>query len=184
MRLIDADALKKILELQYKHDRFAEHAYGIKEYLFAQIDNTPTIDDVDTIKALPSAELPLANLKQEFESAEAVQGGMRLIDAEALKAKWYEINDIDENDRGARFVGYTEIARLIDHAPTVSADAVQGEWIRKEQEINDCDGHRAYYWYECSVCGARPPKDTWKNEWHSNYCPSCGARMYKGGDTE
>lgn len=44
---------------------------------------------------------------------------MRLIDADALKAKWYEINDIDENDRGARFVGYTEIARLIDEAPTI-----------------------------------------------------------------
>ena len=53
---------------------------------------------------------------------------IRLIDAEALKAKWYEINDIDENDRGARFVGYTEIAKLIDQAPTVPADAVQ-EWI-------------------------------------------------------
>lgn len=63
-------------------------------------------------------------------------------------------------------------------------DAVQGEWVCKEREYNDCDGHYAYYWYECSVCGARPPKDTWKNEWHSNYCPSCGARMYKGGDDE
>ena len=47
----------------------------------------------------------------------------RLIDAEALKAKWYEINDIDETDMGARFVGYSEIARLIDQAPTLSADA-------------------------------------------------------------
>lgn len=64
-----------------------------------------------------------------------------------------------------------------------SADAVHGEWVCKEREYNDCDGHYAYYWYECSVCGARPPKDTWKNEWHSNFCPSCGARM-KGGDDE
>ena len=46
---------------------------------------------------------------------------MRLIDADALKARWYEINDIDETDRGARFVGYTEIARLIDNAPTIDA---------------------------------------------------------------
>ena len=58
-----------------------------------------------------------------------------------------------------------------------SADAVQGEWVRKVKEYNDCDGHRAYYWYECSECGAKPPKDTWGNEWHSDYCPSCGARM-------
>jgi DNA-directed RNA polymerase subunit RPC12/RpoP len=65
-----------------------------------------------------------------------------------------------------------------------SAEAVQGEWIRKEKEYNDCDGYRAYYWYECSECGARPPKNEWKQEWHSPYCPSCGARMYKGGDDE
>ena len=52
-----------------------------------------------------------------------------------------------------------------------------GEWQRKEKEYNDCDGHRAFYWYECSECGAKPPKDQWKNEWHSPYCPNCGARM-------
>lgn len=46
---------------------------------------------------------------------------MRLIDADALKARWYKINDIDENDRGARFVGYCEIAGMIDNAPTVDA---------------------------------------------------------------
>ena len=71
---------------------------------------------------------------------------MRLIDAEALKAKWYDINDIDETDRGARFVGYTEIARLIDQAPTVSADA----------EHDRCDGcryeHNTEYEYPCSEC--------------------------------
>ena len=47
---------------------------------------------------------------------------MRLIDADALKARWYKINDIDEDDRGARFVGYCEIAGMIDNAPTVDAD--------------------------------------------------------------
>ena len=62
----------------------------------------------------------------------------------------------------------------------IQADAVHGEWVRKVKEYNDCDGHRVVYWYECDQCGARPPKDQWKNEWHSNYCPSCGARM-KGG---
>lgn len=46
---------------------------------------------------------------------------MRLIDADALKARWYKINDINEDDRGARFVGYCEIAGMIDNAPTVPA---------------------------------------------------------------
>lgn len=52
-----------------------------------------------------------------------------------------------------------------------------GRWVRKEKEINDCDGHRAYYWYECDNCGARPPKDQWGHEWHSDFCPKCGAKM-------
>ena len=58
-----------------------------------------------------------------------------------------------------------------------------GEWVRCEGEIKDWEGTTVgySYWYECDQCGARPPKDTWKNEWHSDYCPSCGARMYKGG---
>lgn len=46
---------------------------------------------------------------------------MRLIDADALIKKWYELNDIDENDRGVRFVGYTEIVRWINSEPTIDA---------------------------------------------------------------
>lgn len=58
-----------------------------------------------------------------------------------------------------------------------SAEPKTGRWVRKEKEINDCDGHRAYYWYECDNCGARPPKDQWGNEWHSDFCPKCGSKM-------
>ena len=67
---------------------------------------------------------------------------MRPIDADALKEKWYKINDIDENDRGARFVGYTEIARLIDNAPTIEpskstdqnvADVPSGDLIGRKE---------------------------------------------------
>lgn len=62
---------------------------------------------------------------------------------------------------------------------SVSAERV-GVWIRKEKEENDCDGHRAYYWHECSECGAKPPKNAWKQECFSPYCPNCGAYMVKG----
>lgn len=44
---------------------------------------------------------------------------MRLIDADALIEKWYEVNNIGPEDRGARFIGYTEIPRFINNAPTV-----------------------------------------------------------------
>ena len=102
---------------------------------------------------------------------------MRLIDADALKS-YIDCGHL----RPPTEVCFSEldVCNMIDKAPTVSADRPSGEWIRKVKEYNDCDGHRAYYWYECSECGAKPPKDQWKNEWHSPYCPSCGAYM-KGG---
>ena len=63
-----------------------------------------------------------------------------------------------------------------------SADAVHGEWehwgspFSDESEVIDT--------IVCSVCGARfiEPKDEPKGEY--NFCPNCGAKMDKGGDTE
>lgn len=49
---------------------------------------------------------------------------MRLIDADAAITEWRRINNIDENDRGARFVGYTEIPRLLNRMPTIDAEPV------------------------------------------------------------
>lgn len=57
---------------------------------------------------------------------------MRLIDADALKAEWYRLNDIKEEDCGARFVGYQEIARLINNAPTVEPN---GDLISRADAI-------------------------------------------------
>lgn len=57
---------------------------------------------------------------------------MRLIDADELKAKWYKINDIGAQDCGARFVGYQEIARFIDNAPTIEPS---GDLISRHDAI-------------------------------------------------
>ena len=57
---------------------------------------------------------------------------MRRIDADALIAEWYKINDIGPEDCGARFVGYQEIARLIDNAPTVEPG---GDYISRADAI-------------------------------------------------
>ena len=48
-----------------------------------------------------------------------VRSERRLIDADALIEKWYEVNNIGPEDRGAIFIGYTEIPRFINNAPTV-----------------------------------------------------------------
>ena len=51
-----------------------------------------------------------------------------------------------------------------------------GRWVKKHDDV--C------YWHECSECGINPPKDQWKNEWKSPYCPNCGCRMDLEVDNE
>lgn len=46
--------------------------------------------------------------------------------------------------------------------------------IDKEGEWNDDD--------KCTRCGKYCLCDGWGNEFHSTYCPSCGARMKEGGE--
>ncbi len=53
-----------------------------------------------------------------------------------------------------------------------AADVVEvrhGEWSKQEDKL--C------HWFICSYCGERPPLNIWKYEWHSPYCPNCGAKM-------
>ena len=44
-----------------------------------------------------------------------------------------------------------------------------GKWKRVE---DDCT-----YWFACSECGCKIPKNEWGDDWYANYCPDCGARM-------
>ena len=133
----------------------------------------------DIISAFPSAEIPTNQQKHQLSEETPTNTPTGLISrADAIEAVRKKLQDWGSYAFEDYRRGLYEAQDIIDALP--SAEAVQGEWVRKEREYNDCDGHYAHYWYECSVCGARPPKDQWKNEWHSNYCPSCGARM-KGG---
>lgn len=75
---------------------------------------------------------------------------MRIIDADALIEKWYEVNNIGPEDRGARFIGYTEIPRFINNAPTVQptgdlisrADAVKAIRKCKFESVMPSDWYR------------------------------------------
>jgi len=37
------------------------------------------------------------------------------------------------------------------------------------------EGH--CYWYKCSCCGTKVPKNEWGNDYFSPYCPNCGVKM-------
>ena len=102
---------------------------------------------------------------------------MRLIDADEAVAEWYRINDIDENDRGARFVGYTEIPRWLYHIPTIEAEPVRhGE----RKVVPSTSG--GYHDFRCSECRRfRFHNGEMIKKYH--YCPNCGAKM-DGGDNE
>lgn len=80
--------------------------------------------------------------------------------ADAIEAVGYEIDD-----------GYNAIVDRINALP--SADAVQGEW----QKVEEQPYFRKHYdTVCCSVCRKKGNR-----KW--NFCPNCGARM-KGGEDE
>ena len=45
----------------------------------------------------------------------------------------------------------------------------RGKWKKTTDEY--C------YWYECSVCGCKVPKNEWGADYFSSFCPECGEPM-------
>lgn len=100
---------------------------------------------------------------------------MRLIDADELKAKVeamveHKVQESDYDYSRNQTLDYVADI-LIEDAPTIYAEPVKhGEW----KCMADCGVT------ECDQCG-------WSIEEYVgdyNFCPNCGARMDKGGDTE
>lgn len=88
----------------------------------------------------------------------------RYIDAEKLKETWYKKHGITEEDSGVLFVGYSELPRFIDNAPTV--DVRKNVHAKKVIGGGERDG--ATCWFECSHChGSVDILDA--------YCKHCGA---------
>jgi len=104
----------------------------------------------------------------------------RYIDAEELKKRWYESHGITEDDRGAFFVGYSELPRFIDSQPTADVrENVKGEWKHHPNK-------NFREWDVCSACrigskrreyGFNDDGREWVTEYNFNFCPNCGASM-------
>ena len=81
-------------------------------------------------------------------------------------------------------LGYTHLHKVVENIP--SADRPTGEWVRLEREENVYDLHGVPTWgvnYMCDKCGfiTTAIQDHFAQY---RWCPSCGARMYKGGEEE
>ena len=68
-----------------------------------------------------------------------------------------------------------DVLDLIRNAPTVEPPVVHGRWVKG----TSCD----LYWNYCSVCGEKILKNEYQQDYFSDYCPFCGARM-DGGEGE
>ena len=114
---------------------------------------------------------------------------MRLIDEEALMeriAKAIKTTDMSvDYVKGVSFVvGYISNAPTIQSETTISqihADRPKGKWIKYHKVKEDSKGVEYVPHWECSHC------HTGYDPFYANtvnFCPNCGAKMDKGGDTE
>ena len=135
-----------------------EEAKEILTHNWTRVDN-PNYSESELDEAFFMAieALSLANLKEEFESAEAEQGVGRYENA---------MQKLREMPRYLNGVKEKQITKI-------SADAVQGKWI--------IHGEPPWLVRECSECGTKWHQ--WSGDKTPNYCGNCGSRM-KGADNE
>lgn len=94
----------------------------------------------------------------------------RYIDAEKIKF----IGDVWYDDKNNVLVTLEDVKRAIAQTPNADAvDVRRGKWKRKE--------NTKVFWYACSLCGEKVPKNEHGYDYFSDYCPNCGAKM---GDKE
>ena len=165
-----ADAVKAVEEAITNHDS-----------AIMRISDVPSVSAEPTTRERKEAKSTLLTLKHLFEDEEilkALDVAIECVSAEPTVIRSRTLMPTkDFKEWAKRVKEENPNVIVIPCDAEVATEPKRGEWIRKEKEENDCDGHRAYYWYECSECGAKPPKNSWKQECFSPYCPNCGAYM-------
>lgn len=111
---------------------------------------------------------------------------MRLIDADALREVMYheafeKDTDMQRWDSGC-WIRYKMFENAIDAAPTIEADPVKhGHW--EEKTVINCNVDE-WQSARCSSCGRYHTTPYLYYFANFDYCPSCGAKMDEGSETE
>ncbi len=155
MRLIDADALEEEMcsGCEYNKSKYAN-------CVDCAIANAPTIDAEPVVRCKDCTEF------------------MKWLKDEVLDEENWELNAIAYGEiicRKFKELGWIDVEDGF-YVSTPTIEPKQGEWIEKSKE--DDSGY--WVWTECSECGRKPLLNRWNRlEETSNYCPYCGAKMYK-----
>lgn len=120
-------------------------------------DGRDVYDIMESIEALPSVQ-PTGDLISRQDAIDAL------------------MNDSD----------WADAIPTIKSLPSAPDSRQRGEWVRLEREENVYDLHGVPTWgvnYMCDKCGfiTTAIQDHFAQY---RWCPSCGARMYKGGEEE
>ena len=179
---LDGDLISRTDAMGAVQDHF--NADGFKGYDDGQ-------KMMDRIKALPSAEQVTGKLKNPDDS-------LLTADSEACKEQKSKLDLISRQDAirwvktecnpyGKPTLDFESGKKVIEHIwqmPSAPDSRQRGEWVRLEREENVHDLHGVPTWgvnYMCDKCGfiTTAIQDHFGQY---RWCPSCGARMYKGGD--
>lgn len=102
---------------------------------------------------------------------------MRLIDADAFRREidnHWPFTKEEQSKHGIADMAKSTLLCVLNQMPTVQPERKKGTWIQKSKPME----FSTVWWYECSECGDKPPRDRYGNpDYLSNYCPNCGADM-------
>ena len=78
---------------------------------------------------------------------------------------------------------YESVCKAINELPSVNPQPCEECEYKLRGEVEQktgywektTDGH--CYWYRCSCCGTKAPKNEWGSDYFSPYCPECNAKM-------
>lgn len=104
-----------------------------------------------------------------YENSKLEPEEIKSLQAENIRLKKYE----DKCHDCPIVCAKEEVKKAYDELEQVKRErdvfVRHGKWVKTDNGV--C------YWYECSLCHERTPFGEYKNEWFSDYCPNCGARM-------